>query len=92
MIVNLILNLILIGEFFHVGLAIATSVSAWINAIILFYILLKKLSFKIDKSIAYDTLKILFSSFLMACFCLFFENLETIDFAVLNFLIVIIYC
>ena len=85
MIVNLILNLILIGEFFHVGLAIATSVSAWINAIILFYILLKKLSFKIDKSIAYDTLKILFSSFLMACFLFFFENLETIDFAVLNF-------
>ncbi len=85
MIVNLILNLILIGEFFHVGLAIATSVSAWINAIILFYILLKKLSFKIDKSIAYDTLKILFSSFLMACFLFIFENLETIDFAVLNF-------
>ena len=31
MIVNLILNLILIGKFLHVGLAIATSISAWVN-------------------------------------------------------------
>ena len=39
MIVNLILNLILIGKFLHVGLAIATSVSAWINVTILSYYL-----------------------------------------------------
>ena len=42
MTLNLILNLILIKEFLHVGLAIATSVSAWVNATILF-LLLKKL-------------------------------------------------
>ena len=41
--INLILNLILIREFLHVGLAISTSVSAWINFILLFYILNKNL-------------------------------------------------
>ncbi len=85
MLLNLILNLILIKEFLHVGLAIATSVSAWVNALILFYILIKKLGYKLDKSIINDTLKILFSALIMACLLLLMKYLETIDFAVLNF-------
>ena len=83
--INLILNLILIREFLHVGLAIATSVAAWVNVLILFYILLNKLGYKFDKSIVYDFLKILFSSFLMGCVLIFMINLETINFVVLDF-------
>ena len=49
--INLILNLILIREFLHVGLAISTSVSAWINFILLFYILNKNLNYSFDISI-----------------------------------------
>jgi putative peptidoglycan lipid II flippase len=83
--INLILNFILIREFLHVGLAIATSVAAWVNVLILFYILLNKLGYKFDKSIVYDFLKILFSSFLMGCVLIFMINLETINFVVLDF-------
>ena len=82
---NLILNLILIKEFLHVGLAIATSASAWVNALILFYIMIKKLGYKLDRSIIDDTLKILFSAFIMACSLFLMKYLETIDFAVFNF-------
>ena len=49
--INLILNLILIREFLHVGLAISTSVSAWINFILLFYICNKNLKYSFDFSI-----------------------------------------
>ena len=84
MTLNLILNLILIKEFLHVGLAIATSVSAWVNATILF-LLLKKLGYKFDKSIIIDLSKVLFSSFVMGCVLFFLMNLETLGFAVLNF-------
>jgi len=84
MTLNLILNLILIKEFLHVGLAIATSVSAWVNATILF-LLLKKLGYKFDKSIIIDLSKVLFSSFVMGCVLFVLMNLETLGFAVLNF-------
>jgi len=66
MIVNLILNLILIGKFLHVGLAIATSVSAWINVIILSYYLFFKQKYSLNKSIIKLFLKVLFSSLLMS--------------------------
>ena len=63
MIVNLILNLILIGKFLHVGLAIATSVSAWINVIILCTIYFLREIF--IKQINYKIIfKVLFSSLL----------------------------
>lgn len=42
MVVNLCFNLILIDKFFHVGLAMATSIAAWFNAMILGMILVKK--------------------------------------------------
>jgi putative peptidoglycan lipid II flippase len=35
LVVNLVLNLILMGPFLHVGIAAATSVSAWLNAVLL---------------------------------------------------------
>ena len=39
MIVNIVLNLMLMGPLRHVGIAVATTVSAWINAILLGLIL-----------------------------------------------------
>ena len=70
MTLNLILNLILIKEFLHVGLAIATSVSAWVNATILF-LLLKKLGYKFDKSIIIDLSKVYFLLLLWVVFYFF---------------------
>ena len=85
MIINLILNLILIKQFLHVGLAIATSISAWINVILLFYTLKKKLKFQYEKTIITDFIKVLFCSVLMGIIIVSLKGLLNIDFTVLNF-------
>ena len=78
--INLILNLILIREFLHVGLAISTSVSAWINFILLFYILNKNLNYSFDISIFKVFLKVSFASLTMS-----YIVLKTYEFMINNF-------
>ena len=78
--INLILNLILIREFFHVGLAISTSVSAWINFILLFYILNKNLNYSFDISIFKVFLKVSLASLTMS-----YIVLKTYEFMINNF-------
>jgi putative peptidoglycan lipid II flippase len=48
MAVNIILNLVLMGPFLHVGLAMATAISAWLNAGLLAMVLIKRGHFTID--------------------------------------------
>lgn len=48
MLVNLVLNLILIWPMAHVGLALSTAISAWVNAILLYIALRKRDHFAID--------------------------------------------
>ena len=78
--INLILNLILIREFLHVGLAISTSVSAWINFILLFYILNKNLNYSFDISIFKVFLKVSLASLTMS-----YIVLKTYEFMINNF-------
>ena len=78
--INLILNLILIKEFLHVGLAISTSVSAWINFILLFYILNKNLNYSFDISIFKVFLKVSLASLTMS-----YIVLKTYEFMINNF-------
>ena len=78
--INLILNLILIKEFLHVGLAISTSVSAWINFILLFYILNKNLKYSFDVSIFKVFLKVSVASLTMS-----YIVLKTYKFMINNF-------
>jgi len=78
--INLILNLILIREFLHVGLAISTSVSAWINFILLFYILNKNLNYYFDISIFKVFVKVSLASLIMS-----YIVLKTYDFMLNNF-------
>ncbi len=66
MIINLILNLILIKHFLHVGLAISTSISAWVNAVILGILMQKKLGFIFERSIIKVIIKVLIASMVMA--------------------------
>ncbi len=47
--INLLLNLALMGPFLHVGIAIATAVSSWINAGLLAYILHRRGHLAVDK-------------------------------------------
>ena len=60
MIINLTFNLILIDFYFHVGLAIATTISSWFNFTCLLIILCRKKIIKISK----NTLQIFFKSIL----------------------------
>jgi len=48
MLVNLVLNLILIWPLAHVGLALSTAVSAWVNAGLLYWTLHRRAHFGID--------------------------------------------
>ena len=47
--INFIFNIILMQFYQHVGIAIATAISSWVNCILLFYILLKSKEFVFDK-------------------------------------------
>lgn len=46
--INLGLNLLLMGPLLHVGIALATAISAWVNAGLLFFVLLRRGQFEID--------------------------------------------
>ncbi|MDG1274698.1 MAG: murein biosynthesis integral membrane protein MurJ [Alphaproteobacteria bacterium] len=63
---NLILNLILMQYFAHVGLALATSVSAWLSAILLLIILKKKEFYRLRKLILVKILQISLAACVMA--------------------------
>ena len=69
---NVILNLLLIKPLAHVGLALATSLSAWVNLIVLTIILRHKGFFKFDKMLQESLYRIglvsaLFFIFLYTC-------------------------
>ena len=62
--INLILNLLLIEHYKHVGLAISTSAAAWVNCLILILILIKeKINF--ERTLLKFLIKIIFSTILM---------------------------
>jgi putative peptidoglycan lipid II flippase len=48
MAVNIILNLLLMGPFLHVGLAMASAISAWLNAGLLAWVLIRRGHLRID--------------------------------------------
>jgi len=52
MAINLVLNLILMGPFQHVGIAMATSVSAWINAGLLAMVLRRRGQLEVDRRLS----------------------------------------
>ena len=64
-IVNLILNLILMRTLQHVGLALATSISAWLNTILLLIFLKKKELFKTSPNLIKMIGKVVLCSLLM---------------------------
>ena len=63
--INLILNLLLIGPLAHVGLALATALSAWVNAGLLLVILYRRGNFAIDARLASRLPRILLAAAVM---------------------------
>ena len=57
-----VLNLILMGPFLHVGIALATAFSSWVNAGVMAYILHKRGHLVIDTHTIKRMLKILASA------------------------------
>ena len=46
--INLVLNLVLMGPFLHIGIAVATAISAWCNALALAFVLKRRGYFTLD--------------------------------------------
>ena len=65
MVVNILLNIILMYPFGHVGIALATSLSSWLNAILLAFILNKRKQLILDDRFYYRVPRIIFSSAVM---------------------------
>ena len=73
MILNIVLNLILMGPLKHGGLALATSISALFNAIALIYCLRKKLGLLGGRKIFRSSIKMSFAASLMGLI-IYFSN------------------
>ena len=65
MLVNITLNLILMGPFAHIGLAMATSISAWTNTVLLALYLAKRKQFNLSKKTIIKISKIIACTIIM---------------------------
>lgn len=65
MLINILFSVALMGSMRHAGLALANSIASWINFMMLFYLLRKKLGRVDGRRIASSFCKILFASVIM---------------------------
>lgn len=70
MLVNLVLNLILIWPMGHIGLALSTAISAWVNAILLYWTLHRREHFAIDARLRRTGIRLIAATLLMTGLCL----------------------
>ncbi|MHA1558377.1 MAG: murein biosynthesis integral membrane protein MurJ [Alphaproteobacteria bacterium] len=80
---NILLNIVFMQYWFHVGLALATSLASWLNFSILVILLYRQNSFSISFSMVMFFSKVLFSALVMY-FCLYF-SLNFLDYYFSNF-------
>jgi putative peptidoglycan lipid II flippase len=83
MLLNIVLNVILMGPLQHGGLALATSISALFNILLLIYFLRKRLGLMGGRKILLSTLKLALSSTLMGiiiytCNFVWFDPLDSL--------------
>lgn len=62
MVLNVALNLVLVGPLSHVGVALAASLSAWVNALGLLVVLLKRRHYALDERLRQKLPRILLST------------------------------
>ncbi|MBK20570.1 MAG: murein biosynthesis integral membrane protein MurJ [Rhodospirillaceae bacterium] len=76
--INVVLNLTLIQFLAHVGIALATAISAWINALLLVTLLQKRGQFQTDSRLRQRTVRIILAAAGMAAALWFaFSGLQT---------------
>ena len=61
-IINIVLSLLLIGSMREMGIAIATAISAWVNALLLYFFLAIRNHMKFDNLLVKNSIKILLCS------------------------------
>lgn len=71
MLANLVMNLILIWPMLHVGLALSTALSAWLNAGLLYWTLHKRGHFASDERLRNSALKLTTATIMMALLLVF---------------------
>jgi putative peptidoglycan lipid II flippase len=74
MLVNLGLNLVLIWHMAHIGLAISTAISAWVNAGLLYWTLRRRDHFAIDGRLKRTAIRLIAASLAMAALLYFVLN------------------
>ena len=62
---NVVLNFVFIGAFQHLGIAAATAISAWINAVLLYLVLVFRRYVHMDRRLLKRFMRILYSSTIM---------------------------
>ena len=71
---NIILSLILISTMREMGIALATAISAWINAIVLFIILIFRQTLSLDRQLISNVIKLLLCSLGLVVFTWYLES------------------
>ncbi len=74
MLVNLGLNLVLIWHLAHIGLAISTAISAWVNAGLLYWTLRRRDHFAIDDRLKRTAIRLIAATLAMAALLYFVFN------------------
>ena len=72
--INFLFNIILMQFYQHVGIAIATAISSWVNCILLFYILLESNEIVFDKTLKVNLKKILIINIIFAILVFYFKD------------------
>lgn len=80
MIANVVLSLALIGSFSHVGIAIATSLASWLNALILFALLIRRGHYQADGRLLRRLLGMIIASTIMGAALWYAKSLLAAEF------------
>lgn len=73
--INVVLNLLLMNEYQHTGIAIATSVSTWINSILLISYLTINKMYKVSQALLLNIMKIFVATVVMSIALYIFNSL-----------------
>ena len=98
-IINIVLSLLLIGTMREMGIALATAISSWVNAVLLFFILRIQKNILLDSRFINSSFKIIISAIVMSVGCYFinqmiFSNLQDFNslLQIVSLIFVIICC
>ncbi len=85
--INIVISLLLVGNFREIGIAIATTISSWINALILFIVLKLRGHLNIDKKLKTNFLKIIFCTIITSFVILLLREVFITEISGINVLI-----